>query len=73
MRGYDVFLNIVLEDAFEEKDGGEKVKIGTVVSIINLRLCSLLWSCLHPCTDCCLTVCRSFVETRSSCWKQWSG
>lgn len=31
VRGYDVFLNVVLEDAFEEKDGGDKVKIGTVV------------------------------------------
>lgn len=26
-----VFLNIVLDDAVEEKDGGEKVRIGTVV------------------------------------------
>jgi small nuclear ribonucleoprotein (snRNP)-like protein len=31
VRGYDVFLNIVLDDAFEEKDGGEKVKLGMVV------------------------------------------
>ncbi|KAI5798986.1 small nuclear ribonucleoprotein SmG [Geopyxis carbonaria] len=31
LRGYDVFLNIVLDDAVEEKDGGEKVRIGTVV------------------------------------------
>jgi small nuclear ribonucleoprotein G len=28
-----VFLNIVLDDAFEEKNGGEKVKLGMVVSI----------------------------------------
>lgn len=28
-----VFLNIVLDDAVEEKDGGEKVKLGMVVSI----------------------------------------
>lgn len=26
-----VFLNIVLDEAVEEKDGGEKVKIGMVV------------------------------------------
>jgi len=26
-----VFLNIVLDDAVEEKDGGEKVKLGMVV------------------------------------------
>lgn len=31
VRGYDVFLNIVLDDAFEDKDGGEKVKLGMVV------------------------------------------
>lgn len=31
LRGYDVFLNIVLDDAVEERDGGEKVRIGTVV------------------------------------------
>ena len=47
MRGYDVshdpatwkarlmivkvFLNIVLDDAVEEKDGGEKIRLGMVV------------------------------------------
>jgi len=31
LRGYDVFLNLVLDDAIEEKDGGEKVRIGQVV------------------------------------------
>ncbi|RDW87696.1 hypothetical protein BP5796_03390 [Coleophoma crateriformis] len=31
LRGYDVFLNIVLDDAVEEKDGGEKVRLGMVV------------------------------------------
>ncbi|KAL1887768.1 Serine/threonine-protein kinase smg1 [Sporothrix stenoceras] len=31
LRGYDVFLNIVLDEAVEEKDSGEKVKIGMVV------------------------------------------
>ncbi|KAG7005868.1 hypothetical protein G7Y79_00017g042500 [Physcia stellaris] len=31
LRGYDVFLNIVLDDAVEEKAGGEKVRIGMVV------------------------------------------
>jgi len=30
-----VFLNIVLDDAVEEKDGGEKVKLGMVVRPIN--------------------------------------
>ena len=32
-----VFLNIVLDDAVEEKDGGEKVRLGMVVSY---RICS---------------------------------
>ncbi|QPC66477.1 hypothetical protein HYE67_008708 [Fusarium culmorum] len=31
LRGYDVFLNIVLDEAVEEKDNGEKVRIGMVV------------------------------------------
>ena len=31
LRGYDVFLNIVLDDAVEERDGGEKERIGTIV------------------------------------------
>ncbi|KAK9454926.1 hypothetical protein V1511DRAFT_501349 [Dipodascopsis uninucleata] len=31
LRGYDVFLNIVLDDAVEEKSGGERVPIGTIV------------------------------------------
>jgi small nuclear ribonucleoprotein G len=31
LRGYDVYLNIVLDDAIEEKAGGEKVRIGMVV------------------------------------------
>ncbi|KAF4963836.1 hypothetical protein FSARC_8196 [Fusarium sarcochroum] len=31
LRGYDVFLNIVMDEAVEEKDNGEKVRIGMVV------------------------------------------
>ncbi|SLM34229.1 small nuclear ribonucleoprotein g [Lasallia pustulata] len=31
LRGYDVFLNIVLDEAVEERAGGEKVRIGMVV------------------------------------------
>ncbi|KAL1651240.1 Serine/threonine-protein kinase smg1 [Diplodia intermedia] len=31
LRGYDVFLNIVLDEAVEEKPGGEKVRIGMCV------------------------------------------
>lgn len=32
LRGYDVFLNLVLEEVVEEKPNGEKVKVGTTVS-----------------------------------------
>jgi len=31
LRGYDVFLNIVLDEAVEEKPNGDKVQIGMVV------------------------------------------
>ncbi|MCJ1333193.1 Serine/threonine-protein kinase smg1 [Thelotrema lepadinum] len=31
LRGYDVFLNVVLDDAVEELEGGEKKRIGMVV------------------------------------------
>ncbi|EXJ80774.1 small nuclear ribonucleoprotein G [Capronia epimyces CBS 606.96] len=30
LRGYDVFLNIVLDDAVEEKPGGERERLGMV-------------------------------------------
>lgn len=46
-----VFLNIVLDDAVEEKDGGEKVRIGTVVirgnSVVMLEV-RLLRQCVLP-------------------------
>lgn len=45
LRGYDVYLNIVLDDALEERPGGEKVRIGMVVirgnSVVMLEVC---WS-----------------------------
>ncbi|KAK5954936.1 Serine/threonine-protein kinase smg1 [Knufia fluminis] len=31
LRGYDVFLNIVLDEAYEERPGGEKARLGMVV------------------------------------------
>ncbi|KIW56326.1 hypothetical protein PV05_04993 [Exophiala xenobiotica] len=31
LRGYDVFLNIVLDEAVEEKPGGERQRLGMVV------------------------------------------
>ncbi|KKZ62663.1 small nuclear ribonucleoprotein G [[Emmonsia] crescens] len=44
LRGYDVFMNIVLDEAVEEKNGGEKVRLGMVVirgnSVVMLEVCS---------------------------------
>ncbi|KAF1836690.1 small nuclear ribonucleo protein-like protein G [Decorospora gaudefroyi] len=31
LRGYDVYMNVVLDEALEEKRGGEKIRIGMVV------------------------------------------
>jgi small nuclear ribonucleoprotein G len=31
LRGYDVFLNVVLDEAYEEKTSGQRIPIGTVV------------------------------------------
>lgn len=31
MRGYDVFLNIVIDEAVEERPDGHVVKVGTAV------------------------------------------
>ncbi|KAI5292440.1 Serine/threonine-protein kinase smg1, partial [Ascosphaera atra] len=30
LRGYDVFMNLVLDEAVEEKAGGEKARLGMV-------------------------------------------
>jgi small nuclear ribonucleoprotein G len=35
LRGYDPFLNLVLEEAIEEVSSTEKNKLGTVVSTID--------------------------------------
>lgn len=34
-----VFMNIVLDEAFEEKEGGEKVSIGMIVGSIAMDEC----------------------------------
>lgn len=43
LRGYDVFLNIVLDEAVEQKANGEHVKVGTVVirgnSVVLMEVC----------------------------------
>jgi small nuclear ribonucleoprotein G len=44
LRGYDVFLNLVLEEVVEEKPDGEKVKVGTTVSTRVVELISISWT-----------------------------
>jgi len=34
LRGYDLFLNLVIDDAMEESTPGQKHPIGTVVSFL---------------------------------------
>lgn len=58
LRGYDVFLNIVLDEAVEEKPGGERKRLGMVVRL-NLRTLRSRGSHLH----------RSFAAIQSSCSK----
>lgn len=38
LRGYDVFLNVVLDDAMDETVAGEKLPMGTVVSYRSMPL-----------------------------------
>lgn len=58
LRGYDVFLNIVLDEAVEEKAGGERQRLGMVVRL-HLRSLRSRGSHLH----------RSFAAIQSSCSK----
>jgi small nuclear ribonucleoprotein G len=44
LRGYDVYLNIVLDEALEEKPGGEKVRIGMVVIRGNAVVMLEVWN-----------------------------
>lgn len=41
LRGFDVFLNLVVEQAVEELKGGQKKNVGMVVSLLS-RIRSLL-------------------------------
>lgn len=40
LRGYDLFLNLVIDDALEETTPAQKHPIGTVVGLISHRLLS---------------------------------
>ena len=39
LRGYDLFLNLVIDDALEETTPAQKHPIGTVVSLISRIVC----------------------------------
>ena len=57
----------MLDEAVEEKDGGEKVKLGMVVWFY--------FQTHRPCVPCLCAndaVIRSFGVTRWSCWRRWS-
>lgn len=60
-----MFLNIVLDEAVEEKDGGEKVRLGMVVRSPGIWLVSHR----HEVTD---TIDRLFEETPLSCSRHWN-
>lgn len=54
---WQVYLNIVLDEAVEEKDGGEKIRLGMVVRILSCA--SAFWEKFSQ-----LTFSRSFAVTR---------
>lgn len=57
-------MNIVLDEAFEEKSGGEKVSIGMVVCNVSVGFFEApTYSHLF----------RSSVEIQSSCSRPWNG
>ena len=63
-----VFLNIVLDDAVEEKDGGEKVRLGMVVCLFFFKKRKEKGICGSG-TD----FTRSFAVTQLSCLRRWRG
>jgi hypothetical protein len=77
LRGYDVFLNIVLDDAVEEKEGGEKVRVGTVVirgnSVVMLEVGLILLltkSMVFWTTDSCAGPGEDKLDGREvGCWR----
>lgn len=49
LRGFDPYMNIVLDDAMEERTSSEKYNIGMVVSFSLLRVCvELDYLSTHP-------------------------
>lgn len=58
LRGFDLFLNLVLDDAHDESVAGEKTKLGQTVSVYRYELSRLI--CLLN---------RSFVEIQLPQWR----
>ena len=67
LRGFDPYMNIVLDDAMEERTSSEKYNIGMVVSI---SLCGIVvhsrWICWiqHPLVVCLIIDCYIVILIR---------
>ncbi|KAJ2999122.1 hypothetical protein NUW54_g6970 [Trametes sanguinea] len=67
LRGYDLFLNLVIDDALEETNPAQKHPIGTVVSDTGALFClnplkASSLSCISP---------RLSAATASPQWRHW--
>lgn len=66
LRGFDPFMNVVLDESLEVSKEGKKSEIGMVVRNLKFKLVSLYHAY-------CFNFYRSFEETALSWWKRWSG
>ena len=63
LRGYDLFLNLVIDDAQEETTPAQRHPIGTVVRSICLEFVAIVCPLMHKI--------RSSVGTVLPRWRQW--
>jgi small nuclear ribonucleoprotein (snRNP)-like protein len=63
LRGYDLFLNLVIDNALEESTPAQKHPLGTIV-----RVSCIMWYLLKLTRTHSL---RSYVGTVSHLWKLW--
>jgi small nuclear ribonucleoprotein (snRNP)-like protein len=63
LRGYDLFLNLVIDDAQEETTPAQRHPIGTVVRSMSLWFSAIIYPLMH-------TI-RSFAGTVLPRWRQW--
>lgn len=62
LRGFDIFLNLVVDDAFDESVPAEKSSIGMVVSSLFFALC------FAGCCGRVVRACRRAEEGRGGGW-----